>query len=224
MKTLQGSCLKLIVFLFSCVFLLFAVLLFVFGFLLPTTADGQFNPCLLIYGIGSVTALISLLGACGSLRENYASLIAFVVVIAISLVLQLLALGLLVYHKNALSESAILELETLIRDYKSSNKSRTYADQLQSGLQCCGAKALDDWRDAVTGVAEYPVSCCAVLSHSQCLHPYGKSCYDAISEELLRNVALLMSSFMLFFLFQVLLMCFAWHQAKATRRDYYRFV
>lgn len=225
MKTLQGSCLKVAVFLFSCVFLLFAALLFVFGFVLPTTSDpGSVNPCLLVYGIGAVTAFIALLGACGSLRENYGSLMAFVSVIAVSLILQLSAVGLLVYHKNAISETAIHEFQSLIRDYHVTNSSRSYVDNLQSSFKCCGVQSRDDWKDPESGSTSFPDSCCPQLTNGTCTHTYEKPCYDAITEELLRNIALLMSSFMIFFLFQVLLMCFAWNQAKFTRRDYYRFV
>ena len=226
MKTFTGSCLKLLVVTFSLTFLLISVLFFVFGFVIPNTGSDGFNPGLFIYGVGTITALIALLGTYGSLRENYTTLMTFVTIVAISLLMQLLALGLLVFHKNTITEVAIHEFQTLIHDYTTSTISRHYVDRVQMTFKCCGARGYDDWKDNKTGVRQLPDSCCAhlLVNRIRCQDPFRKSCFDAISDEFLQNISLLVSSFMLFFLFQILLMCFAWHQAKCTRRDYYRFI
>ncbi|KAL4648636.1 tetraspanin-10-like [Arapaima gigas] len=126
------------------------------------------DPMLLFVSLGLVLSLLCLLGCVGALRENKCLLQAFSGWLLLLVSIQVLA-AILIFTLHGQIEgyvrSAIL---TAMAHYQDDLDFRFIMDEMQTGLQCCGADTYQDWEVNIyfncsaPGVQAcgVPASCC----------------------------------------------------------------
>lgn len=100
---------------------------------------------LLFTFLGLVLALLSLTGCVGALRENICLLRTFSAALLLLLVAQVLA-AVLVYSLQGQIVEVLRSgmLAAMVR-YQDDLDLRFITDEIQTGLQCCGADTYRDW-------------------------------------------------------------------------------
>ncbi|CAM4336131.1 unnamed protein product [Leuciscus chuanchicus] len=103
------------------------------------------DPMLLFTFLGLVLALLSLTGCVGVLRENMCLLRTFSAAVLLLLVAQVLA-AVLVYSLQGQIVEVLRSgmLAAMVR-YQDDLDLRFITDEIQTGLQCCGADTYRDW-------------------------------------------------------------------------------
>lgn len=178
--------------------------------------------------LGIIVILISFMGTCGSLTENYCLLMTFASVVAVCYFTEVISLVFMTYYSARVENISAKAFHSYIDDYQTSNYSRHFVDNIQSRLGCCGAFGPQDYiYPSVNNTGDdkqvvYPASCCS--QESPCLKPFNQSCPQAISNYFSDNLYVLYGVSLFLLLIQALPMVFAWMQAHNTRIDYYRFV
>jgi len=161
------SCIKYILGVFNFVFVIFAILLIVFGAQslhqtvtireVIDTPDTSAVSCIVI---GVLLFVIAFLGCCGAFRENHCMLITFSVIMLVILVVELILGGLVIAFKNEVKEIATKGLEKTMKAYKAGDRNATandIVDELQEKFKCCGVHNASDW---LTWNMTIPHSCC----------------------------------------------------------------
>uniref|UniRef100_A0A8C1Y9R2 Tetraspanin n=1 Tax=Cyprinus carpio TaxID=7962 RepID=A0A8C1Y9R2_CYPCA len=102
------------------------------------------DPMLLFMFLGLILALLSLMGCVGALRENMC-LRTFSAIILVLLEVQVLAVAVL-YSLQGQIENYLRSgmLAAMVR-YQDDLDLRFIIDEIQTGLQCCGADTYRDW-------------------------------------------------------------------------------
>ncbi|XP_042574724.1 tetraspanin-10-like [Cyprinus carpio] len=103
------------------------------------------DPMLLFMFLGLILALLSLMGCVGALRENMCLLRTFSAFVLVLLVVQVLAVVVL-YSLQGQIENYLRSgmLAAMVR-YQDDLDLRFIIDEIQTGLQCCGADTYRDW-------------------------------------------------------------------------------
>ena len=192
--------------------------------------DGALTtPAFTLMILGIIVILISFMGTCGSLTENYCLLMTFSCVVAVCYFTEVISLAFMAYYSARVESISVRAFHSYIDDYGTSNYSRHFVDNIQSRLGCCGAFGPQDFHhpSSVNKAQEadksYPASCC-FSQESPCLQPFNQSCPAAISDYFSDNLYVLFGVTVFLLMSQALPMVFAWMQANNTRIDYYRFV
>uniref|UniRef100_A0A8C2FMG8 Tetraspanin n=1 Tax=Cyprinus carpio TaxID=7962 RepID=A0A8C2FMG8_CYPCA len=103
------------------------------------------DPMLLFMFLGLILALLSLMGCIGALRKNMCLLRTFSAFVLVLLVVQVLAVVVL-YSLQGQIENYLRSgmLAAMVR-YQADLDLRFIIDEIQTGLQCCGADTYRDW-------------------------------------------------------------------------------
>jgi hypothetical protein len=181
-----GACMKCIkysLFIFNFIFWLIGAALLSFGLwlyfapgarqMLHTSGDSVGTLALIVIVIGSIIMLLGFLGCCGSILENKCMLVVFFILMTLIFLAVLTAGLLLVFMWNAFRNPAIeminWDLLNKTKIYETDEGVRTYLDQIQTSLHCCGAEGPADYH----GTSK-PTSC----------HAYTEGCTRKIEEKM----------------------------------------
>jgi hypothetical protein len=158
------KCIKYSLFIFNFIFWLIGAALLSFGLwlyfapgarqMLHTSGDSVGTLALIVIVIGSIIMLLGFLGCCGSILENKCMLVVFFILMTLIFLAVLTAGLLLVFMWNAFKKPATdmihEDLENKTKIYDTDEGAKTYLDQIQSSLHCCGANGPADYRDPTT--------------------------------------------------------------------------
>ncbi|XP_043091839.1 tetraspanin-10 [Puntigrus tetrazona] len=129
------------------------------------------DPMLLFCFLGLALALLSLMGCVGALRENLCLLRAFSGSILLLVVAQVLAAVVLYSLQGQIAEYLRSGMLAAMVRYQDDLDLRFITDEIQTGLQCCGADTYRDWEINVYFNCSAPgVQACGVPP-SCCIDP-----------------------------------------------------
>ncbi|XP_070569502.1 CD63 antigen-like [Ptychodera flava] len=158
---------KYLVFFFNFIFWLCGGLLIIIGALAQskyseyTSITGGLFSGLPIYIIivGCVIFVVSFLGCCGAVKENYCMVTTFAVLLVIILLLEIAAVIAGYVLQDEIYDAVNKGLLDAQKDYVDDNEvvQETY-DSLQSEVECCGANNYTDWLKFPN--QSIPDSCC----------------------------------------------------------------
>lgn len=103
------------------------------------------DPMLLFAFLGLILALLSLMGCVGALRENMCLLRIFSVAVLLLVVAQVLAVVVLYSLQAQITEYLRSGMLAAMVRYQDDLDLRFITDEIQTGLQCCGADTYRDW-------------------------------------------------------------------------------
>ncbi|XP_076368642.1 CD63 antigen-like [Tachypleus tridentatus] len=139
-------------------------------------------PILLIV-VGVIIFILSFMGCCGAIKENYCMVMTFAVLLFIIFILELAA-GILAYVYKSEVETVIRHnMKNAMKNYNTSDHdivTRTW-DDMQSNLKCCGANNASEWKEYLGD--KLPYSCCPGKDiQKECKKDhYKKGCIDALA-------------------------------------------
>lgn len=151
-----GSCVKYLIFLSNFLFSLPALLALAAGLwgLAVKRSQGSgwggplpTDPMLVLVLGGLVVSVVSLCGCLGAFCENSCLLHCYCGVVLFCLALEALAGSLVVTLWNPLQGSLKYTLHAAITHYWDDPDLHFLLDQVQLGLQCCGAGSYQDWQE-----------------------------------------------------------------------------
>ncbi|XP_026095751.1 tetraspanin-10-like [Carassius auratus] len=129
------------------------------------------DPMLLFCFLGLVLALLSLMGCVGALRENMCLLQTFSAAVLVLVVLQVLVAVVLYSLQGQIVEYLRSGMLAAMVRYQDDLDLRFITDEIQTGLQCCGADTYRDWEINVYFNCSAPgVQACGVPP-SCCIDP-----------------------------------------------------
>lgn len=100
---------------------------------------------LLFAFLGLVLALLSLTGCVGALRENMCLLQTFSAAVLLLVVVQVLAAVIVYSLQGQIVEYLRSGMLAAMVRYQDDLDLRFITDEIQTGLQCCGADTYRDW-------------------------------------------------------------------------------
>uniref|UniRef100_A0A672S3Z0 Tetraspanin n=1 Tax=Sinocyclocheilus grahami TaxID=75366 RepID=A0A672S3Z0_SINGR len=103
------------------------------------------DPMLLFTFLGFILALLSLMGCVGALRENMCLLRTFSAVVLVLVVAQVLAVVVLYSLQGQIEDYLRSGMLAAMVRYQNDLDLRFITDEIQMGLQCCGADTYRDW-------------------------------------------------------------------------------
>uniref|UniRef100_A0A671RVZ0 Tetraspanin-10 n=1 Tax=Sinocyclocheilus anshuiensis TaxID=1608454 RepID=A0A671RVZ0_9TELE len=103
------------------------------------------DPMLLFTFLGFILALLSLMGCVGALRENMCLLRNFSAVVLVLVVAQVLAVVVLYSLQGQIEDYLHSGMLAAMVRYQDDLDLRFITDEIQTGLQCCGADTYRDW-------------------------------------------------------------------------------
>jgi len=172
MRTVTGSCLKLVVFLFNFLFVIFSLLSITVASLALTNIlkyqefSGNFKWAFIgVIGVMSFLLVLTFLACCGALLESYFMLTLFTYIVGALVVFQIVCAVLVYRFRGSIQEEVFKVGDQLIAKYDQDNATREVIDDLQWGFHCCGFQNSSDWNDYRTNRTEnpsgfFPDSCC----------------------------------------------------------------
>ncbi|XP_067227617.1 tetraspanin-10 [Chanodichthys erythropterus] len=129
------------------------------------------DPMLLFTFLGLVLALLSLTGCVGALRENMCLLRTFSAAVLLLVVVQVLAAVIVYSLQGQIVEYLRSGMLAAMVRYQDDLDLRFITDEIQTGLQCCGADTYRDWEINVYFNCSAPgIQACGVPS-SCCVDP-----------------------------------------------------
>ncbi|XP_013782440.1 CD63 antigen-like [Limulus polyphemus] len=142
-------------------------------------------PILLIV-VGVIIFILSFMGCCGAIKENYCMVMTFAVLLFIIFVLELVA-GILAYvYKSEVETVLRKNMKNAMMNYNESNHdivTKTW-DDMQSNLKCCGANNASEWKKYM-GEVNLPYSCCPGKDPTKPCQitddHFTKGCVDALA-------------------------------------------
>jgi len=242
MKSFTGSFLKLAVFVFNGLFVLFSVLVLVYSGLMISGINNYQKlglptaPFIVLAVVGSFLLVLTFMACCGALMENQCMLNTFAYVVGAIVIVELVA-GALAYRFRDQVEDNILKAgQKLVKEYEYDNTTRVFIDDIQSSFGCCGVNSTADWDDyrsrhSSGSVELYPASCC-YGPNSPRYHPdkecfvadFQKPCIKPLVLEVTSKSTGLLVVIGVFVGVQVLSMLLACCLATSVRREYHQFV
>uniref|UniRef100_W5L6W6 Tetraspanin-10 n=1 Tax=Astyanax mexicanus TaxID=7994 RepID=W5L6W6_ASTMX len=126
------------------------------------------DPMLLFVFLGLVLTLLCVTGCVGAVRENYCLLRIFSVVLLALVAAQVLAAIVAYGLQGRIADFLRTGMLTAMARYQDDLDMRFITDEIQTGLQCCGAENYRDWQInsyfncSAPGVqsCSVPASCC----------------------------------------------------------------
>lgn len=130
--------------------------------------DKYFSAPNLLIAVGVIVLIVSFLGCCGALKENYCMIVAFTALLILIFILELSA-GIAGYVcRDAAEEVLTAKLtESMVNYGKNDTVITALWDLIQRNFECCGANAPDDWEKVAkmsNGTSVVPQSCCGPAS------------------------------------------------------------
>ncbi|MGH0154979.1 UNVERIFIED_CONTAM: hypothetical protein FKN15_033238 [Acipenser sinensis] len=152
--SLTNSCVKYLMFLSNLLFAVFGLLALAIGLwgLVDKESFAQerighigSDPMLVLAGLGLLLSLLCFTGCVGALRENAPLLKGFTAAVLVLLSIQVLT-GLVMYTLRDQIEGLLRNsMLTAVSRYQDDLDLRFIMDEMQIGLQCCGADTYHDW-------------------------------------------------------------------------------
>ncbi|KAK6479702.1 tetraspanin-10 isoform X1 [Huso huso] len=152
--SLTNSCVKYLMFLSNLLFAVFGLLALAIGLwgLVDKESFAQerighigSDPMLVLAGLGLLLSLLCFAGCVGALRENAPLLKGFTAAVLVLLSIQVLT-GLVMYTLRDQIEGLLRSsMLTAVSRYQDDLDLRFIMDEMQIGLQCCGADTYHDW-------------------------------------------------------------------------------
>jgi len=130
--------------------------------------DKFFSPPVLLIVVGCFITLIAFFGCCGAIKENHCMTMAFAVLLAIILILELSA-GIAAYVlRGDLNTYVNSGMKSQLNQYNVSDTHLSFThnwNAIQHDLSCCGVDSPKDWNNATLwsgshGPLDVPDSCC----------------------------------------------------------------
>jgi len=239
MKTCTGSFLKLAVFAFNGLFVLFSVLVLVYSGIMISSINSfhKFNlptaPFIVLAVVGSFLLVLTFMACCGAVMENQCMLNTFAYVVGAIVIVELVAGALAYRFRDRVEDNIKKAGQKLINDYEKDNTTREFVDEFQSTFHCCGVNSTADWDDYRSrhhaGSAEaFPDSCCYVNREKPgqaCIIPdFQDPCIKPLVNEVTGKSTSLLIVVGCFVGVQVLSMLLACCLATSVRREYHQFV
>uniref|UniRef100_A0A673N9M5 Tetraspanin n=1 Tax=Sinocyclocheilus rhinocerous TaxID=307959 RepID=A0A673N9M5_9TELE len=103
------------------------------------------DPMLLFTFLGFILALLSLMGCVGALRENMCLLRTFSAIVLVLVVAQVLAVVVLYSLQRQIEDYLRSGMLAAMVRYQDDLDLRFITNEIQTGLQCCGADTYRDW-------------------------------------------------------------------------------
>jgi len=237
MRTVTGSCLKLVVFLFNLLFVIFSILSITIASLALTNLlkyeefSGNFKWAFIgVIGVMSFLLALTFLACCGALLESYFMLSLFSYIVGALVVFQLVCVVLVFRFRSSIEGEVAKIGQGFISQYEHENTTRELVDSIQWKLKCCGFNSTADWDDYRHNTTEsplgnFPDSCCFNKSPGTCAkpdftNPCAKPIYDGATGMSFPLMVILGS----FLGVQVVSMLLACCLANSTRSRYHEFV
>jgi len=244
MRTVTGSCLKLVVFLFNLLFVIFSILSITVASLALTNLlkfeefSGNFKWAFIgVIGVMSFLLALTFLACCGALLESYFMLSLFSYIVGALVVFQLVCVVLVFRFRSSIEGEVAKIGQGFISNYEHKNTTRELVDDIQWGLRCCGFNSTADWNDYRSNTTEsplgnFPDSCCSKFDHKghpknpdtcakpDFILPCARPIYDVATKMSFPLMVILGS----FLGVQVVSMLLACCLANSTRSRYHEFV
>lgn len=114
--------------------------------------------------IGGALLILGFFGCCGSCCENICAISIYFLLVAILAVIEIVATILYFVKKTELQQGLVtIWRNEVVSKYNSDQQIRQVLDQLQSGMQCCGASGCTDY----IPYGAFPTTCQCATMQSQ---------------------------------------------------------
>ncbi|XP_076350702.1 CD63 antigen-like isoform X1 [Tachypleus tridentatus] len=180
-------------------------------------------PILLIV-VGVVIFILSFLGCCGAIKENYCMVMTFGILLFIIFILELAA-GITAYvYRNKIEDVIRDKMRKGMMNYnKTGYEGVTKAwDDVQSNLKCCGANNATEWRKYYD--TKLPYSCCPDGDPSKlCLvieKHYQTGCVDKLAKFVEDKILIVGGVGVGIAFVQVIGIIFSFCLARAIKKEY----
>jgi len=235
-----AACAKYILFAFNLVFVIFGILLVVFGaksvygeeakHLQDVVKEYPSNSAIALILIGIAIFVIAFLGCCGAIKENSCMLNSFSGIVFLLLVVEVIALGLILAFKPEFNKYAEDGMKDLMSKYNwtspSADRATQVVDDIQSSLHCCGAANNADWnmdRPSNISTDKFPHSCCDGVKKGEYCEKekiYQDGCVDRLVEAIHNSIYPLSAIGITVAVAQLLGVLMACCLAREIRREY----
>ncbi|XP_075258210.1 tetraspanin-17-like [Convolutriloba macropyga] len=149
---LAHNVIKFILFSFNVLFWIISFILVIIGiWAIAVNADygnavsGVLTPSLLLVVLGVVIFLVSFAGCVGALRENTYLLKAFIAIMGIGIILQLIFVIVVFTLNGRMQASLDRFFQKSVKLYNDDVDLKNIMDYIQHELECCGGEGPNDW-------------------------------------------------------------------------------
>jgi CD63 antigen len=235
MRSCSGSCLKLIVFLFNFLFVLFSLLLMIYGGLvignvfkwkqIYNISNAPFG---ILIAVGVFLFLLTFMGCCGAFMENTCMLMGFSYTVGALILLQIGAVVVAYRYRSNVEDGIIKEGQKLIDKYNKDGQGEItkFLDEMQQELRCCGmTNATNDWQKYEKENKAYPDSCCPKDQKPKtCTTPFLQPCSVPVKDAINKNTGALIGVVCGFIGIQFISMVLSCLLVASIKKDYFSFV
>ncbi|XP_076374234.1 CD63 antigen-like isoform X1 [Tachypleus tridentatus] len=227
------SVVKYLLFAFNFVFVVTGIALIAVGAWVQAKAaeyvdflgDRYASAPILLIVVGVIIFVLSFMGCCGAIKENYCMVMTFGVLLFIIFVLELAA-GIAAYVYKSEVEAVIREkMEHTMENYNEKGYEivkKTW-DDVQSNLKCCAANNATEW-SYYLGSDNLPYSCCQEKDPSkECKLTddyYKKGCIEALAKFLEAKIVIVGGVGIGIAFVQIIGIIFSCCLARAIKKEY----
>lgn len=217
---------KILMFIFNFVFFVAGIIVLAMGIYVNLQLD-DFTSILpsfsflsagnLLIACGVIVMIVGFLGCCGAIKESACMLLIFFFLLLLILILEIVAGALAFTYRSQVEGFVVMDLQTGLSSYNSSESITKAWDTMQQKFKCCGINGSSDWASSnVTfeGNAMYPDSCCQTYamgcaSKMVPVPAYIDGCQDGLIKFLEDNIYIVGAVGIAFGLIQVLGLIFS---------------
>ncbi|CAI5456069.1 unnamed protein product [Caenorhabditis angaria] len=162
-------------------------------------------------GIGAPLIILGFFGCCGSCCESLCAIGLYFFLVLVLFVVEIVAIILYFSQKTFLQEKfTTIWRDELVSKYTTQTQVKTFLDQVQTSLSCCGASGCTDY----VQYGSFPTSCsCATIQQSGC----ATVIWNLISNNLI-YVGFVFIIILFVELFAMILSCIIIGAVRETRR------
>jgi len=239
--TFGGSLIKILLFVFNFIWLLLGAAILYLGIrvLLKYTSDisdvikeTPSYAAIILLAAGGVIFLVSFLGCCGAIRENYCMLNIYSVFIFLCIIAQGVGAYFVLRYHYDIDKYAADGIKSAIQAYDwkqpTNDPANRAINEFQRHLKCCGGSGRNDWDLNQQTTDIYPSSCCksndtedggsteniGCVSHNT----WDKGCVEALKDLLTTTVGSLGFIALAVILVQLLILVSACCLAREIQR------